>query len=363
MANVLFTGFPGFLGSALLPRVLARDPAARAVCLVHPKAAALARERVQALRTLHPGIEQRMQLVEGDITVQGLGMSSGARALLEATEEVYHLAAAYDLSVDRATAQRVNVDGTRNVLDVAASVPALRRVHYVSTCYVSGAHRGVYREGDLEVGQPFHNAYEATKFEAEVDVRRRMAAGMPATIYRPAIVVGDSRTGETQKYDGPYFGMRLLLRQPRVAVLPVIGDVTRHRLNVVPRDFVVDAITTLSALATSVGRTYHLADPAPLTVDEVFTEIARAAGRRLVRVPVPLAVAKWSLDHVPGVYRLMQTPAAALDYQVHPTTYDTTQATQDLAGSGVACPPFTAYVDRLVAFVRANPDVGSAAMM
>ena len=110
---------------------------------------------------------------------------------------------------------RINVDGTRNVLDFAQEARNLRRLHYVSTCYVSGRTAGVFTEHDLEKGQSFNNYYEETKYLAEVEVQQRMRAGLPTTIYRPAIVVGDSRTGATQKYDGPYFVIRWLLRQPR----------------------------------------------------------------------------------------------------------------------------------------------------
>lgn len=360
---IFITGFPGFLGSALLPRLLERAPQATAVCLVQPRFADLARTRVAELSRNHPALAGRIQLVEGDITAADLGLGGRGDALAQEVEEIYHLAAVYDLSVPRAVGMRVNVDGTRHVLDFAQRCTRLRRLHYVSTCYVSGAHAGVFHEHELSVGQHFHNFYEETKYLAEADVRARMEAGLPATIYRPAIVVGDSHTGETQKYDGPYFGIRLLLRQPKLAVLPVVGDVRLFEFNIVPRNFVIDAITYLSNLPAAVGKTYHLADPRPLTVDGVFREIARATGRTVIRVPMPLGLARWSLNEVPGVQRLIQTPADALDYQVHPTHYDTANAARDLADSGISCPPFASYVDRLVAFTRANPDLGSAAMV
>lgn len=359
---IFLTGFPGFLGTALLPRLLARAPGTTAVCLVQPRFHDLARTRIAELTSAHPALAGRIRLVEGDITVPGLGLGDAEHELTPGVEEVYHLAAVYDLSVARDLAMRVNVDGTSNVLTFAERCPKLRRFQYVSTCYVSGAHDGVFHEHDLAVGQHFHNHYEETKYLAEVEVRTRIDAGLPGTIYRPAIVVGDSRTGETQKYDGPYFAIRLLLRQPRIAVLPVVGDVRRYEFNVVPRDFVVEAIAHLSGSPDAVGRTYNLADPRPLTVDALFREIARATGRRVIRARVPLGIARWSLT-LPGAQRLMQVPADALDYQVHPTRYDTTAATRDLAGSGVACPPFPSYVDRLVAFTRANPSLGAAAMV
>src|SRR5204862_3895812 len=117
----------------------------------------------------------------------------------------HHLAAIYDLSVPRELGMRVNVDGTRHVLDFAERCRALRRFQYISTCYVSGHHDGVFRETDLDVGQRLNNFYEETKFLAEVEVRKR--SGLPATVSRPSVVVGDSVTGATQKFDGPYFVM------------------------------------------------------------------------------------------------------------------------------------------------------------
>jgi thioester reductase-like protein len=361
MATILFTGFPGFLGSELVPRVLARSAGDRAACLVQAKFAALARARAAALTARDPSLAGRIDLVEGDITAKGLALAD-AGAIARDVAEIYHLAAVYDLSVPRALGLRVNVDGTRNVLDFAAACPALRRFQYVSTCYVSGRLPGTFREEDLQRGQAFNNAYEETKYLAEVLVQERMKAGLPATIYRPAIVVGDSASGATQKFDGPYFVIRWLLRQGRVAVLPTVGDVRASTVNLVPRDFVVGAIAYLSGREASRGRVYHLADPAPLTVDGLIDAIAAATGRRVLRVPLPLALAKGAIDRVPGVYRLMQIPSSAIDYFVHPTRYATDHAREDLAGSGLSVPPLPSYLDRLVAFVRDHPEIGAQAM-
>ncbi|KAA1249211.1 SDR family oxidoreductase [Mycobacterium simiae] len=357
--TVLMTGFPGFLGSALLPGILTRTDST-AICLVQSKFAALANQRVAELSSADPSLRGRIELVEGDITQPGLGL---AAATLSEVTEAWHLAAAYDLAVAREVAVRINVDGTRNVLNALENCPKLTRLHYFSTCYVSGRYAGPFSEDDLEVGAPFNNFYEETKHLAEADVRRRMSAGMPATIYRPAIVVGDSRTGETQKFDGPYFIMQWLLRQPRYAILPVAGDPTTTRVNVVPRDFVVDAVNYLSGLSVSAGRTYNLADPQPLTVDEMTAVLARVIGRELVKVRLPRKLAKAALAHVPGVYRLMRIPPEAVDYFAHPTFYLTDHCRADLANAPVTGPPpFASYVDRLVQFMRCHPEVGSAAM-
>lgn len=361
MNTLLVTGFPGFLGSALLPRILGRAGDAEAVCLVQSKFASLARDRVAALEAEHPLLRSRIRLVEGDITRPGLGVESPA-ALQASVREVYHLAAIYDLGVKRDVGMRINVDGTRHVIDFAAACGGLERLQYVSTCYVSGPYRGVFKESDLDVGQSFNNFYEETKFLAEVEVQRAGAGGLPTTIYRPAIVVGDSRTGATQKYDGPYTALRLLLRQPPIAFLPVVGNIGQTRMNVVPRDFVVDAIAFLSGLERARGKVYHLADPSPRTVKEIVEAMGHATGRRVIKVPVPLGPAKAALNYVPGLVGLLKIPAGALDYFVHPTTYDTANAEADLAGTGIRVTPLVSCLGPMAEFVRHNPEVPAEAM-
>ena len=362
MAKIFVTGFPGFLGSELLPRILRRNAHDDAICLVQGKFVDLARRRAEELTRAHPALRGRIELVEGDITRLGLGLRTFGELQRE-IREVYHLAAVYDLSVKQALAMRVNVDGTVNTLDFAAGCPHLSRFQYVSTCYVSGRYAGIFSERDLIKGQEFNNFYEETKYHAEVEVQKRMREGLPATIYRPAIVVGDSRTGATQKYDGPYFVIRWLLKQPHLAVMPMVGNPKITRVNLVPSDFLVDALSYLSGLELSAGKVYQLADPAPLTVDEMITEAGRATGRLVIRVPALQSVAKAAIDHVPGVYRLMGIPSAAIDYFVHPTHYCVEQTVRDLEGSGISCPSFPDYVDNLVRFVRSHPEISSDAMV
>jgi thioester reductase-like protein len=361
MPTILVTGFPGFLGSELLPRILRRSPGAEAVCLVQPKFAQLARERLRVLAAGDREVGDRVRVIEGDITHPSLG-AAGLDEVAREVTAIFHLAAVYDLGVGRELATRVNVDGTRNVIGFARSCPRLERLHYVSTCYVSGRYHGTFTERHLEEGQRFNNFYEETKFLAEVEVQRAMQEGLPCSIYRPSIVVGDSRTGETQKFDGPYFAIQWLLRQPSLATMPVVGDPRRTEFNVVPRDFVVDAITHLSGIEESRGEVFNLADPAPLTVDQLLRELGRATQRRIVRVPIPLGVAKGAITAVPGVYRLMRIPASAVDYMAHPTHYGTERTQRFLEPAGIRVPPLVTYLDRLVEFARAHPEIGSAAM-
>jgi thioester reductase-like protein len=367
MSLILVTGFPGFLGSRLLPRVLRRELAgdddARAACLVQPRHAGLARRRMAEIVDADPALGGRIELVEGDITAPDLGLDElTRRRLATATQQVWHLAAVYDLAVRRDVGLRVNLDGTRHVLRFAEDCADLRRHHYVSTCYVSGRHAGIYRESDLDVGQRFNNFYEETKFLAEAEVARARDGGMPTTVYRPGIVVGDSRTGATQKFDGPYYLLQWLLRQPRWAVMPVIGDPTAIRFAMVPSDFVVDALDQLAGLPCSDGVTYALTDPRPPTVEELIDAMARATGRRVLRVRLPRRAIRAALSALPPLARLTGLPAEAIDYFVHPTHYDTSNASRDLAGSGIHCPPVEQYLPHLVEFFRAHRDADLGAM-
>ena len=345
---ILFTGFPGFIGERLLPRLLAAREGASAVCVVQARFAEAAVASRAAIEALHPGCAGRIELVEGDITRERIGLADPGPVAARVVE-AWHLAAIYDLAVSRELGMTVNVKGTRNVLQYLAGARGLRRLHYVSTAYVSGDATGTFRETDLDVGQGFKNHYEETKFLAEIDVA---GSRLPATIYRPAIVVGDSRSGETGKFDGPYFTLSAMERIPSPGLFVKVGR-GRNPANLVPVDFVVDALAALSGLPGVEGRTYHLTDPAPLPVAEVARLLARELGKRFLFVPVPLAVARAAFGP-PAVQRYLGMPVEALEYFDHPCRYDTTLATADLAARGVACPPFPSYVEPMVAFYRAH---------
>jgi thioester reductase-like protein len=360
LRTFLFTGFPGFIGARLLPRILELKPDSRAVCLVQGKFLPPARDAVEVLESAHPHVRGRLELVEGDITAQGLGLpSSEGRELRRSLSEAYHLAAVYDLAVRRDVGRLVNVEGTKNVLGFLEGAPHFERLHYVSTAYVSGTARGTFRETDLDVGQGFKNHYEETKFQAEVEVAR---SKVPRTIYRPGIVVGDSKTGETAKFDGPYFVLRVMDRLPSPGVFLRIG-LGFGTVNIVPVDFVVEALASLSASDASAGKTYHLCDPRPHPPGEVAEMFARAIDKSFVQVPVPLAVARALFAPKP-VQRFFGMPVEALDYFDDPVRHDTTVASEDLAVLGIECPRLADYIPRLVAFYRAHREgVRSEAMV
>ncbi len=359
MAAVIFlTGFPGFLGSSLVEHLLAEDESV--TCLVQPAYADQARRRADDLLATTDSDPDRIRLVEGDLTESEMGLADPA-ALQEETDEVYHLAAIYDLGVDREPAEAVNVEGTRRVLEFATAAD-VDRFHHVSTCYVSGRYDGTFGPDDFDVGQSFNNHYEATKFESERLVREEMADGLSATIYRPAIAVGDSTTGETEKFDGPYYMLKLLFMQPRVAFAPVHRHPDRYELNLVPRDFVVSGIAYLSRREDTAGETYQLCDPSPPTVAEAVAAFDRVLDKRVVPVPLPRGLSRTVVEGVPRLDDVLGVEPAVLDYLSHPTSYVCPNTTAALDGTDISCPTFESYVDVLVEYARTHRDIDSSPM-
>jgi thioester reductase-like protein len=344
--SVLLTGFPGFIGARLLPRLLELSPEETFVCLVQERFLDVARRELDAIEARLPAARGRLAMAVGDITQSGLMLSAddAARLRRELTA-AYHLAAVYDLAVSRELGMRVNVEGTRNVLAFLAEATHLERLHYVSTAYVAGSATGVFRESDLDVGQGFKNHYEETKFLAEVEVVR---SGVPAAIYRPSVVVGDSRTGETGKFDGPYFTLTAMEKVPSPGVFVRIGS-GQNPANIVPVDFVVEALARLSTQRGTVRNTYHLTDPHPPAVIEVERLFARALGKSFAYLPVPRRLAKAVFGLGP-VRRHFGMPAQILDYFEHSLRFDTTEASRALSTLGLECPRFPDYADRLVSF-------------
>jgi thioester reductase-like protein len=344
--TVLFTGFPGFIGARLIPRLLELRPEVRISCLVQEKFLDVATQAVERLAADHPATRDRIGLVVGDITSPGLGLGeTAARDLRRTLTGCYHLAAVYDLAVKREVGLRINVEGTRNVVEFLSEAKRLERLDYISTAYVSGTAVGRYRETDLDVGQRFKNFYEETKFLAEVAV---VESGLPYAIYRPGIVVGDSRTGETAKFDGPYFALNAIRILPSPGVFIKVGT-GNSLVNLVPVDFVLEAIARLSTWKGAIGKTYHLTDPDPSSAFEIEEMFARALGKSFVYVPVPLLIGKLLFAPKP-VQSLFGMPSQSLDYFDHPCRYDASVATEDLARFGITCPHFRDYVQTLVRF-------------
>ena len=349
--TIFLTGFPGFIAGRLVAQLA--TPGTRFLLLVQPAFHARAQADVARIAAAVGGAADSFQILPGDITQPDLGLTSATLAQARAeTNSVFHLAAIYDLGVAHDVAMRVNVAGTRHVNEFARTVSNLRRYNYVSTCYVAGKRKGLIREAELEHNAGFRNYYEETKYLAELEVEQ-LKRELPVTIHRPAVVCGDSRTGETAKYDGVYYLIHYLRKAPGLLALANIGNRAVH-LNVVPVDFVVAAMAALARDERGSGATVQLADPAPLTTYELFEVIARElAGRgSLLQVPPPLVRATLTFPISEPVTGL---PRVAVPYFFIEQTYDTARAQQLLAPHDIRCPLFPSYVGALANYVAQHP--------
>ena len=343
---VLVTGFPAYTARRMVARLLADDPGPRRLfVLVRPQFEAEAAAMLESLDG------QRAELLVGDVCDMDLGLS-GAEfgAVAREVSTIHHLAGIYFMGVDRATAERVNVTGTRGVLELARTSRRLRRLIHWSTAFVSGKRKGVVLEEELDEGQGFNNFWEETKFEAE-----RLAAAaqktLPVTILRPGIIVGDSHTGEIDKFDGPYSLILSAVAGERGFRLPLPARGSAP-LHLVPIDFVIDAGHALGQDARAAGKTFHLTDPNPLPAHRVFAlvdELAHARPRPPQLLPTGLAR---TLLKTPGFHRLTRAPRAVLDVFDHQCLYNCRGAMRLLDEAEIRCPPFDQYAEALVRYAQ-----------
>ncbi|HEY0319707.1 MAG TPA: SDR family oxidoreductase [Pyrinomonadaceae bacterium] len=349
--TIFLTGFPGFIAGRLVKRLAQMD--ARFLLLVQPAFMERARHDVAHIAEETGAALSRFRIIEGDITKPDLGIVPAELDEARAeTTTLFHLAAIYDLAVEGSVARLVNLEGTRNVNWLARSLKNLRRYHYVSTCYVAGKRKGLILETELRHDAGFRNHYEETKYQAEIEVDE-LKSELPVTIHRPAVVCGDSRTGETAKYDGIYYLIQYLRMRPRLLSLINIGN-RNVSLNLVPVDFVVEAMTTIAQDERATGATVQLADPDPLTTHDLFEAIARALSGRGSRLKVPAKLVRPSLM-LPFSPALTGLPHAGVPYFFLDQTYDTTRARALLEPHSIACPPFPTYVNALIDFVEHHP--------
>ncbi|MBW8060239.1 MAG: SDR family oxidoreductase [Solirubrobacterales bacterium] len=358
------TGATGFIGRNLVQRLLQREGT------VYALVRAGSRGRLEELRTSWGADGARVVPVAGDLSQLGLGVSEEDLLTLRGeVDHLFHLAAVYDMTADAETQEAANVEGTRHAVELAGAVEA-GCFHQVSSIAAAGLYPGEWREDMFEEAEDLDtHPYFRTKHESERVVREE--CGRPWRVYRPGIVVGDSRTGEIDKIDGPYYFFKLLQRARRLLPgwLPTVG-IEGGEINIVPVDFVAAAIDRIAHQPGLDGQAFHLTDPKPKTAGEAIDLFARAAD-------APQAALRLGSDVTDPAATLLSTglklfppakraakaalselgiPPEILTYVSYPTSFDSTNAQAALAGSGIEVPPLETYADRVWDYWERNLD-------
>ncbi|MHB1845721.1 MAG: SDR family oxidoreductase [Deltaproteobacteria bacterium] len=344
---ILVTGYPGYIGKRLVAKIADSERQADIYLLVQPKFMKDARRYANALPKARGN---RLHLLAGDIVDMHLGLSGTEyREMVSQLTDIFHLAAVSYLGAGRSQMFRVNVEGTRNVIELARDAQKLTRLCHFSSCYVAGDRTGVVAEDELEEGQRFRNAYEESKYEAERLIRRAQSS-LPATILRPSAVIGDSQTGEIDRFEGPYYLAIQLATSPLNVPLPLPLNADAP-LHVVPVDYVVDAAHALARDPRAVGKTFHLVDPSPMSSRRIYQLLADRTQRKVRHLRAPPGPAG-ALLRLPGLEKLLRPQRTALEYANQMVFYRAANTLELLDGSGLRCPQPTAYLDTLVRFVR-----------
>ncbi len=341
----LVTGFP--LDAARRVALELAGHGDRVLVLARDKFVPDARQLAETAAATTPG---KIEIVVGDILAIDLGLDGATvRRIHAEVGEVHHLAAIHYLGIDAPRMRQVNVDGLREVLELALGMVQLKRVCVWSTVFVAGNRTGRVYEHQLHKGQSFRNPYERTKAQAEALARSAMAR-LPVTVVRVPNLVGDSRTGQAARLDGVYSVACSIVEQAEPVRLPVPGA---HPLHVVPVDFAVQAAVALTRHPDGIGGTFHVVDEAPLTARAFFDAVADAAGR-----PRPVVTLQSRLGHalarLPAWSRQTRHEHALLDWFESDVRFDNSRARQLLGGT--RCPAVTQYVDKLVAWLRDRDD-------
>ena len=353
--NYFITGASGFIGKRLVRKLLERDGS-----VVYFLVRALEADAVAQLREYWGVDESRAIPVVGDLTQPLLGVSAAdKKKLSKKITHFFHLAAIYDLKADAESQQRANVDGTRNTVQFAEAIGS-KHFHLFSSIASAGLFEGLFREDMFEEAENLDHPYFRTKHDSEAIVRRECK--LPWRIYRPAIVVGDSRTGEMDKIDGPYYFFKLIQKMRKMLPpwMPTIG-LEGGRINVVPVDFVVAAVDHIAHLKNEDGKCFHLVDPTPMRVGDLLNTIARAAhapemalrinAALLGFIPRHMRKALMALTPVRRIrHAIMKDfglPDDILTFINYPTRFDCRETLRVLKGSDIAVPPLDTYAWRL----------------
>ncbi|HEV7978731.1 SDR family oxidoreductase [Amycolatopsis sp.] len=360
-ATYLVTGATGLIGRQFTQLLLAREDTGSVSLLVRESS----RPRLTALVNQWPHPE-RVKLVTGDISAPGLGVSEQVRDELRGNvDNVVHLAALYDLTADDEASIVANVEGTQHVIDLAADIRA-GRLHHVSSVAVAGDHEGMYTEDMFDVGQRLVTPYHRTKFEAEKLVRDQTE--VPFRIYRPAVVLGHSQTGEMDKIDGPYYLFPAISRLASLPNVPIIGPDLGDS-NVVPVDYVAKALLELATKDGLDGRTFHLVNPEPQSVISVYNAFAKAAGAPTITAELNQGVSKGIVsliklsEHIPGftlardaVLDRLGIPPVLLETMAFESVFSSASTRKALAGSGIEIPRLEDYAPTLWRYWREHLD-------
>ena len=317
------------------------------------------------------GVDRKRAIaITGDITRRNLGISKKMREELEGkVRHFYHLAAMYDITASAQAQEAVNVEGTRHAVRLAEKIGA-KRFHMVSSIAAAGLYEGVFREDMFEEATGLSKShYHRTKHESERVVRKECE--VPWRVYRPGIVVGDSRSGEMDKIDGPYYFFKTIqkMRAMLPAWVPTIG-IEGGRINLVPVDYVVDALVHLSHAKGHDGRCFHLTDPQPKRIGDALNVFARAGhapamamrinARMFDFVPRYVWQGLWALTPVRRmVHALLANlglPAETFKFINYPTQFDNRETRKALAGTGIEVPPLESYAARLWDYWERNLD-------
>jgi long-chain acyl-CoA synthetase len=358
--SLLLTGSTGFVGMEILARYLERTDAQVFLAVrAHDDDEAEARveKALECLFGDKRAYRDRVAAVRADIESPDLGLSTTAReTLAKQVTSIVHCAASVSFSLPLEQSRSVNVDGTRRVLELAelcARHGGLERLSYISTAYVAGAHAGPFGEDDVDIGQTFRNPYEQSKFEAERLVRT-YAERLPIQIFRPSIVVGERTTGWTASFNVLYTPLKAFER----GALPALPARRSSPVDVVPVDYVADAVFELSRDPIDGCRTYHLVAGRQATTVGRLVELS---GNRLARRE-PVVIPPTLFQRV--VYPLLRRGGGKLGkglernsvffpYFSMEVTYDDERTRRRLEKAGIAVPPIETYFDQLLDYAHA----------